>query len=166
MCVVMKKSPTTPRRTQPVTRNLTFLRGSVVVEFVAVLFMLGVVAVVAIPDSEGKKASDADLSCVVQSLSDVRSAINRYWTDHDAEFPTLEQMSALSAAPESAAWGRSPVMGDYLERMPDNPFTGGNRVGPMDAKPGDLVESNAYDWVYDPVTGVFKANDTIEHRQL
>jgi len=128
-------------------------RGSVLVEVLSVLFVLGVFAVVAIPDL-GDKPLDPRPATLVAALDDVRSVLNRYRDDHGT-YPDLATLK-LSERPSHAVNG--PALSAYLERIPDNPFTNGNAVSPADALPGTS------DWVYDPIGGVFKANDSAAHR--
>lgn len=130
--------------------------GSVLVEVLSVFFMLGVFAVVAIPDFKDGP-SDPRLHTLVGALDEVRAALDRYRDDHDGAFPDLETLQALEDASPSDGTRR---LIDYIDRIPDNPFTNKNHVGSTDEEPA------ASDWVYDSETGAFNANDRIEHRAL
>lgn len=130
--------------------------GSVLVEVLSILFMLGVFAVVAIPDFEGDP-SDPRPRALMTALDDVRAALDRYRDDHGGNYPGLETLQVLESS--EAADGVGPLVG-YLDGIPDNPFTNGKRIGSTDE------EAGASDWVYDSTTGVFKANDCLEHRAL
>lgn len=131
--------------------------GSVLVEVVALLFVAGLIAAVAIPDYDAQRP-EARQRAIIASLKTVRSAIDRYWSDHGATYPTLEALRTLER-PERDS-GVLENMYNYLRRIPDNPFTEGNRVGHFSSPVG------VSDWVYDPTTGVFQANDTEAHRAL
>ncbi len=131
--------------------------ASVIVEVLAVLFVVGILAVVAIPDQE-RHAPGTKYKALISSLERVRTAVDRYWGDHDAAYPSMEGMRSL-VRPPGAPKTRS-VLADYLNRLPDNPFTGDNRIAPTDAPVGSS------DWVYDPDNGVFKANNSAEHRAM
>ncbi len=122
-------------------------------------FVVGLLAVVAIPDREiGTPQDSQQRKILIDRLERLRTALGRYWGDHDAAYPTLEELQGLSepAAKHKVRAGFTA----YLDRVPDNPFTEDNRIAPMDAPVGDS------DWVYDHPTGVFKANDSVEHRSL
>ena len=139
----------------PIAINMK-IRGSVLVEVLSVLFMLGVFAVVAIPDFKDDPP-DPRPRALMAALDEVRTALGRYRDDHDGVCPGLETLQVLDGSSRSV--GSRPLVG-YLDRVPDNPFTNGNHVGSTDE------EAGASDWVYDSVTGAFKANDSAEHRAL
>ncbi|MEE9294732.1 MAG: hypothetical protein V3W34_07210 [Phycisphaerae bacterium] len=131
--------------------------ASVFVELIALLFIAGLVAVVAIPDQRPTKP-ESQHRALISALERVRTALDRYWGDHNARYPTIEEMQTL---PEAAKASRARIeLAAYLGGVPDNPFTGGSAVAPLDAPVGWS------DWVYEPQTGVFKANDSIVHRAL
>lgn len=131
--------------------------ASIVVEVLALLFIAGLVAAVAIPDFDCEKP-EVRLNGVITSLETVRTAIDRYWGDHDAVYPTLENFNELRNPARSFRFRIG--LAAYLDKIPENPFTHGNRVGVIT----DPVGSS--DWIYNSATGVFKANDREEHRAL
>ena len=118
--------------------------------------MLGVFAVVAIPDFKNDTL-DPRPGALLEALDEVRIALDRYQNDQDGVYPSLETLQVLEDSLPPA--GTRPLVGD-LDRIPDNPFTNGNHVGSTDE------EAGASDWVYDSATGVFKANDGAAHRTL
>ena len=132
------------------------IRGSILVEVLSVFFMLGVFAVVAIPDLKDGP-SDPRPQTLTGVLDEVRIALERYRDDHDGAYPSLETLQALDGSPPS---DETRAMIGYIDRIPDNPFTNKNYVGSTDEEPG------ASDWVYDSETGVFKANDSVGNRAL
>jgi len=131
--------------------------GSVVVEVLSVLFVLGLVIAIVVPDGHGRVATVPHRATITR-LETVRSALFRYWADHGATYPALHDLDALRDEPRT---GRSRSgLGAYLERIPDNPNTEGNRIGSITDPLG------ASDWVYDADSGVFKANDSEATRAL
>ncbi len=131
--------------------------ASIVVEVFAILFVAGLVAAIAIPDFDSEQP-EVQLKAVITSLETARTALDRYWGDHAATYPTLDEINELSTT--TGAFRIRTGFAAYLDAIPDNPFTKGNRVGLIT----DPVGSS--DWIYDPVTGVFKANDSQAHRAL
>ncbi|MCH7527075.1 MAG: hypothetical protein IID39_06540 [Planctomycetes bacterium] len=127
------------------------------VEVLAVLFVAGLVAAVAIPEDR-ETNPERQLQAMIDSLEQVRTAVDRYWGDHDAAYPSLEMIKVLTQG--SRIPRNQPGLGAYLFDFPVNPFTQGNRVAPIGAPPGSS------DWVYDVRTGAFKANDSADHRAL
>ena len=132
--------------------------ASILVDVVAVLFVMGLLAAVAIPDRESLKPEAEQRTKLINRLERVRTAVDRYWGDHDAAYPALEDIQAMSE-PNPRRTTRSGLSA-HLDRIPDNPFTDQNRVAPMDAPVGTS------DWVYDDDSGIFKANHSAEHRSL
>ena len=119
--------------------------------------MLGLVLAVVLPDV---RYDDPGVrrKVLLTSFQRVRPALDRYWADHGASYPSLEEVQALT---DPLRPGRSRTdLTACLDGVPKNPFSQGNSVGPMSAPVG------AFDWVYDPLTGLFKANDTEENRAL
>jgi len=131
--------------------------ASIVIEVFAILFVAGLVAAVAIPDFDSEQP-EVQLKAVITSLETVRTALDRYWGDHAATYPTVDAMNKLDAT--TGAFRMRAGLAAYLNAIPDNPFTKSNRVGLLT----DPVKSS--DWIYDPITGVFKANDSESHRAL
>lgn len=129
--------------------------ASVIIELLSLLFVVGLVAVVAIPDNDTKKPDNRRE--LISSLERVRTALHRYWGDHDAQFPAIDDLSALIDNQRSS---RPSSMAAYLSKVPENPFTGGSTIGNL----SDPIGST--DWVYEPEAGIFKANNSMEHRAL
>jgi hypothetical protein len=132
-------------------------KASLIVEVFAVLFLVGLLAVVAIPDSEQPPGPSPQRALII-SLEEVRAAMGRYWADHDARYPSFEEVCDISRSQPTG--GRRHGLGAYLVRIPANPFTGGRTVQPITSPAGSS------DWVYDAPSGVFKANDSVESRGL
>lgn len=127
------------------------------IEVVAVLFVVGLAAVVAIPEQDRDKP-EVRQKALISALEQVRTAIDRYWGDNDARYPGQEEIQALQV--EAKPFHQRSGLSNYLECVPDNPFTNENRVGSPDTPFGES------DWTYDASTGTFKANDSDEHRKL
>lgn len=121
------------------------------------VFFLGLVLAIVLPDV---RYDDPGVrrKVLITSLQRVRTGLDRYWGDHGASYPSLEGLQALGN-PSRSLRSRTDLMA-YLDGIPQNPFTQGNSVGPMSAPVG------AFDWVYDPGTGLFKANDSEENKAL
>lgn len=145
-------APSSGRTLHPIAISMK-IRGSILVEVLSVLFMLGVFAVVAIPDFRDNPP-DPRLRALMEILDEVRPALDHYRNDHDGKYPGLDTLRVLEGS--SPSDGSRPLVG-YFDRIPDNPFTGGNHIGSTEE------ETGASDWVYDPDTGVFKANDSTDH---
>lgn len=131
--------------------------ASVIIEVIAFFFVVGLVAVVAIPDHK-EPSPDPQYRSLIAALERVRTGIDRYWGDHEASFPSMEAMGMLAMPPAGPRTRTG--MHRYLDRVPVNPYSGGNRVAGFDTPVGQS------DWVYDPVIGSFKANDSAENRAL
>lgn len=132
-------------------------KGLALIEVVALLFVAGVVAAVAIPETR-TATPEHQTRALIDALEDVRTAVEQYRRDHGADFPTLQMLDELT---ESARTLRSRQgFAAYLDRLPVNPFTNGKQIAPTNAPIGTA------DWVYDPESGIFKANDTAQHRDL
>ncbi len=132
--------------------------ASVFVEVLAVLFVVGLFAVVAIPDNQRQSPQQQQQQTLITAMERVRTALDQYWGDHDARFPTLQEVQDLATG--SRAPKLRSQIGAYLGSVPANPFSNGNVVAPAGTPLGQS------DWVYDETTGVFKANDNVEHRAL
>lgn len=131
--------------------------ASIIVEVLAVLFVVGLLAVVAIPDPK-RPAPDSQHRSLIANLERVRTGIGRYWGDHNACYPSLELIQQWSRLPanSNAADGAD----RYIEGIPFNPYSNGNHIAGVETPIGES------DWVYDPTTGVFKANDSVENQAL
>jgi len=130
--------------------------GSIVAEVLSVIFVLGLIVAVVLPDRYDDPPSAERL--IISRLETVRTALDRYWGDHAETFPTQEELDLLRG-PTRSLRGHT-GLASYLDGIPENPFTRGNRIGLIT----DPVGSS--DWVYDPAQGVFKANDSEETRAL
>lgn len=131
--------------------------ASVVVEVLALIFIVGLAVAVAVPDSDRDQPA-MRLRALITSLETVRTALDRYWGDHGATYPTPEEINGLRNPPHAFRFRSG--LAAYLDRIPDNPFTKGNSVGLITTPAGSS------DWIYDPRAGVFKANDSEENRAL
>lgn len=127
------------------------------IDVIAILFVVGLAAMVAIPEQDQGKP-ELRQKALISALEQVRTAIDHYWGDHNASYPSHEDILTLQSSikPSKTKIGLS----NYLNRLPDNPFTNENSVGSPDTPPGES------DWIYDASTGTFKANDSAEHRKL
>ena len=106
-------------------------KGFTLVEILIVVIILGILAAIVVPQFSDA-GENAKLSTLKSNLQTVRAQIQLY-TIEVGSFPTQ-----LAFATEM-----SPT---YLERIPDNPFTGGNAV-------------DGGDWLYDDTNHTFNAAD-------
>lgn len=107
--------------------------------------------------------TDDRLNTLCANLQTVRSQLSLYHVQHDGQWPELaafvEQMTGQTNSKGTRDRADGPlIFGPYLQRIPDNPFTGGNSV-------------TGGDWLYDQQTGRFIADDGgstkgIRHRDL
>ena len=69
--------------------------ASVVVEVLALIFVVGLVVAVALPDFDCDKP-EVRLRALITSLETVRTALGRYWGDHGAVYPAPEEIGRAS----------------------------------------------------------------------
>ena len=107
-------------------------KGFTLVEILIVVIILGILAAIVVP--QFSNASDeAKLNSMKSNLQAVRAQIQLYYFRENV-YPTQ-----LAFDTELAP--------DYLERIPDNPFSGGNTV------------NGTGDWLYTDADHTFKADD-------
>ncbi len=131
--------------------------ATTIIEVLAILFVVGLAAVVAIPEQDIEE-SKLQQKALISALEQVRTAIDRYWGEHGAAYPSYDELSALEVTTKVARGEGS--LGNYLNRLPDNPYCENNVVGDSDTPIGETA------WIYDASTGTFKANDSVDHRKL
>jgi general secretion pathway protein G len=131
-------------------------------EVAVVAAVLGAVSLMTLPRFS-QAGTDQRLNTLCDTLQSVRSQLTLYHVQHDGRWPAtadfVDQMTGRTNALGTAcAADGALVFGPYLDRIPANPFTGGNTV-------------NGGDWRYDETTGRFAADDEgitrgIRHRDL
>ena len=134
---------------------MRLVRGITLVEVLIVVLVLSILASVMTPQLS-RASSDARLNEMQANLQDVRGQIRLYHTQHDGKYPRLDdfvtQMTQYTdASGKTCSHCMSSFnLGPYLLSVPNNPYTGGNKIGD-----GPVGTS---DWFYDAQTGVFRAN--------
>lgn len=139
-------------------RNKQFKKAEVLL----VGAILCVVSVMTLPRF-GSATTDDRLNTLCSHLQQVRSQLSLYHIHHHDQWPKLatfaEQMTGATNAKGTTDPADGPlVFGPYLDRVPVNPFTGGNAI-------------DGGDWLYCQDTGRFIADDGqatggIAHRDL
>lgn len=131
-------------------------------EVILVAAILGVISLMTMPKFT-QATTEQRLDMLCRNLQLVRSGLAKYHLQHNQKWPKqatfVEQMTGKTnlAGTTNAADGEL-ILGPYLDEVPCNPFTGGNRV-------------DGRDWFYDELTGLFRAADSgqtngIFHRNL
>lgn len=134
-------------------------RGFTLVEILIVVVILGILAAIVIPQFT-QASTEAKENSLRSDLQTMRSQIELYKCQHNDVAPTLasfeDQMiyctDIVGADNGSKARDATHPYGPYLERVPDNPFTGLNTLVAADAG------ANGAGWVYDAATGEIHAN--------
>ena len=124
----------------------TFRKAEVFI-VAAVLCAVSVMTVPKFSQADG----DPRLDTLCEHLQQVRSQLSLYHLQHERRWPELaafaEQMTGRTNVRGTTDPADGPLtLGPYLERIPDNPFTGGNAI-------------DGGDWLYDEQTGRFTADD-------
>jgi len=137
--------------------------GFTLVEMMIVVAILGLLAAVAIPQFTSHKAQGKS-AAMVSSLSVLRTAIDSYWTQHDA-FPgqggatqfgdqLLKNTNKAGTVGTGAAFGYGPYLRNGV--LPTNPLSNTSTVGVVDAMPAAPTGATA--WLYNKVTGELRCN--------
>lgn len=119
-------------------------------EIVIVAAVLCVISAVTLPKFSQANTDDR-LNTLCANLQLVRSKLSLYHLQHQGQWPQqaafAEQMTRATNAKGTTDLADGPlVFMPYLQRIPVNPFTGGNAV-------------TGGDWRYDETTGRFTADD-------
>jgi general secretion pathway protein G len=137
------------------------VRGAfTLVEILIVVFILGILAALVIPQFTSAAATSRENS-IKMDLHRLRVQIEIYIQQHDGKPPTLaeftQQMTMANAQGQTAAVGTPGyTLGPYIQTVPVNPNTSTRDVGD-----GDVGTSA---WYYNENTGEFRANDSAETR--
>ena len=139
-------------------------RGFTAVEVTIVIAILGLLAAVAIPQLAAHHRQDQTATLVCR-LGVLRTAINRYWAQHD-DFPgpgtgdVRRQLVSQTCRSGACGTGVAFALGPYVQDgdLPENPVTGTNTLTITDAMPEAASGSSA--WIYCRLTGELRANST------
>ncbi len=136
-------------------------RAFTLVEILIVVFILGILAALVIPQFTSAAATSRENSTRMD-LHRIRVQIEIYIQQHDGQPPTLAEFAkqmtmASNAQGQTAAVGTEGYrFGPYIQSVPINPHTGTRDIGD-----GDVGTSA---WYYNETTGEFRANDSAESR--
>jgi general secretion pathway protein G len=166
--------------------------GFTLIEMLIVVLLLGILAMVIIPQISVSTA-DANLNTLQSNLASMRNAIELYYHQHNQSYPgmvseadgttattnitapaaflaQLTQYSDISGKTSTSKVGNF-IYGPYLKStvLPTNPFNNLNSVA-CDVTVADITNRNVIApetaWAFHPQTGVFFANDSGNHNTL
>ncbi|HON90007.1 MAG TPA: prepilin-type N-terminal cleavage/methylation domain-containing protein [Sedimentisphaerales bacterium] len=133
-------------------------RGFTLVEILIVVVILGILAAIVIPQFT-QASTEAKTNSLCSNLQTLRSQIELYKVQHNDAVPTdfEKQMIYTSKIDGTANTSKQPdedqgfIYGPYLERVPDNPFSGSNSIVGWDE--GGETDG----WEYNATTGEIRA---------
>jgi type II secretory pathway pseudopilin PulG len=124
----------------------------------AILVLLAVMAIPRFATGDG----DDPFVAVTTRLSQFRSAIDSYWTQHEG-FPGPDAASVIAQLTQRTdrqgrpGDGEAHALGPYLRRgIPLNPLTGDDSLAVVPAMPSQPDGTTA--WIYCPASGEVRCN--------
>jgi type II secretory pathway pseudopilin PulG len=115
-------------------------------EIVIIAIVLGVVGRAISP-----RSSEANVSALVDGLSEMRTQLDLYRAEHDDKLPPTDTFSSFEAAMTRKAGGCGP----YVKKIPANPFNKLKTVR-FDGEPAGAGKAG---WRFDTKTGAFQADN-------
>lgn len=135
-------------------------RGFTLVEMLVIVILLGILAVIVIPQFTDA-SDDARDAAVKSNLHRIRNQIGLYKAEHHDTYPSkqrfLEQMMTKTH-PDGTLGGD---LGPYLPVIPTNPYNNDLTVKSQNNDNG--LGDGKSGWHYNAKTGRFSANDSPEH---
>ncbi len=125
--------------------------GFTLIEVLIVVVILAILAVAVVPQFTDS-SEDAKESTALMNLHTLRSQIQLYRLQHNGLTPS-DDLSELTTQTD-ASGNAGTEFGPYLQFIPENPFTGSNKVRPTTNNP-PTAASGAADagWLYHKATG-------------
>ena len=131
------------------SRRVTFRRGFTLIELIAVIVVLAILAGVALPKYFDYSAQARASSCK-GTLGAVRSGIANFYAN-----------SAISGTASYPSFAQLTTLGTVMQEvLPANPYNSSAAVRNADGTwvSGNPPVSGAQGWAYDPTNGKFWAN--------
>ncbi len=136
-------------------------KGFSLIELVIVVVIIGIIGAIAIPRMS-RGAAGASESALTGNLSVLRNAIDLYATEHDGNFPDLDDIAEQLTGYTDIHGNVNPdderdppyIYGPYLRSVPPLP------VGPNRGETGFADTQGAANagWIYDEDTGHIEPN--------
>lgn len=136
-------------------RNTTSRRAFTLIELIAVIIVLAILAGVALPRYFDYGAQ-ARASAVIGTLGGVRTGINNFYTNAaitgDPVYPTLQELTTIGVVMQ--------------EQIPENPYNGSRAIKAAQWNATNPPVSGPEGWNYDPDAGRFWANSNVAGEHL
>jgi prepilin-type N-terminal cleavage/methylation domain-containing protein len=123
-----------------------------VVELVIVVAVLGILAAIVVPHFQGH-ATEAKEAVAKDNLRVLRGAIELYAAQHSGVSPGYKDDNPRSTPSETYFIDQTAAKGDYLRKMPKNPFNNLDTMKVLangQAFPAEATGESG--WVYKPAT--------------
>lgn len=136
--------------------------GWTLAEMLIVAAIIGILAALALPILQGHYEK-AKSSTAKDTLRLLRNAIEIYEAQHNNVAPGYINGDPEDTATQLAFYAQMVTSGDYLNKMPENPFNNLNAmkmVANADAFPTEPFLPNLFAWIYKPATKEIRLNWT------